>query len=105
MESQLKPFEEYVAQLSRLGVFPSLHRFYNGWTCILRNGTNRQIMPLDKKDHCWAETMLGALVLAVESLNEHFPEPDALRKYIDTGIEAKSETVFRETEEFHRLKR
>lgn len=85
MELQLKGFEEYVAALSALGVYPTLNRYQNGWTCVLRNNLNRQLMPLDGKDHCWAETMLGALTDAVELLNQTFPNPKELHAYITSG--------------------
>lgn len=104
MESQLKSFEEYVTSLSQLGVFPSFNRYYNGWTCVLRNGLNRQIMPFDPKEQCWAETMLGALTAAVERLNKHFPEPKQLHKYIATGIDQNVESLLQSVEEFHGIR-
>lgn len=101
MESQLKPFEEYIALLSQSGVFPSFHRYYNGWTCVLRNSLNRQIMPFDQKDTCWGETIVEALTIAVDGLNKHFPDSKSLHKYIATGVEPNVETLLQNVESFH----
>jgi hypothetical protein len=104
METHLQPFEDYVTSLSHLGVFPSFSRYYNGWTCILRNSVNRQIMPFDLKEQCWAETMLGALTIAVDRLNKHFPEPKQLHKYIATGIDQNVESLLQSVEDFHSIR-
>ena len=91
MESQLKAFENYIASLANLGVFPTLHRHYNGWTCVLRNGTNKQLMPFEGENPCWGETAMDALSAAVDGLNQRFSEPRMLHKYIDTGIDPRNE--------------
>ena len=91
MESQLKAFESYVASLTNLGVFPTLHRHYNGWTCVLRNAGNKQLMPFAGEEACWGETSMIALTRAVEGLNQHFSDPRELHKYIDTGIDPRNE--------------
>jgi hypothetical protein len=92
MESQLSAFENYVTSLSNLGVFPSFHRHSNGWTCILRNSNNKQIMPFNAGETCWGETMMNALTAAVNGLNHHFTEPKELHRYIDTGVDSRNET-------------
>jgi hypothetical protein len=91
MESQLKAFEDYIASLANLGVFPALHRHSNGWTCVLRNSANIQIMPFKGEDACWGESVMDALINAVERLNQRFSEPRQLHKYIDTGIDPRNE--------------
>ena len=93
MESPLLSFEKYVSTLTSLGVFPSFHRHSNGWTCILRNGANKQIMPFNLEESCWGETMMDALTIAVEGLNQRFREPKELHKYIDTGFEQTDEAL------------
>ena len=91
MESQLSAFENYITSLTNLGVFPSFHRHSNGWTCILRNSANKQIMPFSGEEPCWGETMMTALMAAVEGLNRHFIEPKDLHRYIDTGVDPRGE--------------
>lgn len=91
MEFQLKDFENYISSLIDLGVFPTLRRHSNGWTCILRNSTNKQIMPFEGEESCWGETVMDALTNAVEVLNQRFTEPRQLHKYIDTGIDPRTE--------------
>lgn len=93
MESPLLPFEKYVSSLTSLGVFPSFHRHSNGWTCILKNGANKQIMPFNPEDSCWGGTMMDALTIAVGGLNQRFSDPKELHKYIDTGIDQKDESL------------
>lgn len=93
MSSQLKAFEEYITSLTGLGVFPTFNRLSNGWTCVLRNAANKQLMPFDNKEICWGETMLEALTGAVEGLNSRFSEPKELRKYIDTGFDRNIESL------------
>jgi hypothetical protein len=93
MESPLMPFEKYVLSLTNLGVFPSFHRHSNGWTCVLRNGANKQIMPFNADDSCWGETMMDALTIAVEGLNRRFREPKELHKYIDTGLDQNDDSL------------
>lgn len=93
MNSQLKAFEDYITSLTNLGVFPSFHRHSNGWTCILRNGANKQIMPFIVDETCWGETVMDALTIAVEGLNQRFNEPKELHKYIDTGIDQSIESL------------
>ncbi len=85
MTSALSSLEEYVTSLTTLGVFPTFVRNYNGWTCILKNGVNIQIMPFNG-EQCWGETMLDALTFAVDGLNRRFEKPEDLHKYINTGI-------------------
>lgn len=104
MESQLKEFEEYIAALTGLGVYPTFNRYYNGWTCVLRNSVNHQIMPFDQKDNCWAETLLGALTIAVNLLNEQFPDPKHLHKYIATGIDQNVDSILQNIESFHDIR-
>ena len=93
MESPLSSFEKYVSSLASLGVFASLHRHSNGWTCVLRNAANKQLMPFNLEDTCWGETIMDALVIAVEGMNQRFNEPKELHKYIDTGIEQKEDSL------------
>ncbi len=90
MNSQLKTFEEYINSLTNLGVFPSLYRHSNGWSCVLRNASNQQIMPINEKEICWGETLMNSLTVAVEGLNRRFNDPKELHKYIDTGIDHRS---------------
>jgi hypothetical protein len=92
MESQLTAFEIYINSLTTLGVFPTLQRHSNGWTCILRNSANKQIMPFNPEESCWGETIMAALTTAVEGLNQHFIEPKDLHRYIDTGIDPRNES-------------
>lgn len=92
MESQLTEFEKYITSLTNLGVFPSFQRHSNGWTCALRNGANKQLMPFTDGHFCWGETVMNALTIAVEALNKNFSDPKDLHKYIDTGIDPRSET-------------
>jgi len=91
MESQLTAFENYVTSLTNLGVFPTFQRHSNGWTCILRNSANKQIMPFNVTERCWGENMMAALTAAVEGLNQQFTEPKELHRYIDTGIDPRNE--------------
>ncbi len=91
MESQLKAFENYISSLTDLGVFSTLHRHYNGWTCVLRNAAGKQLMPFEGEDPCWGETAMNALTIAVDKLNHRFSEPKDLHKYIDTGINPQNE--------------
>jgi hypothetical protein len=92
MNSQLKAFEDYINSLTNLGVFPSFHRHSNGWTCLLRNGANKQIMPF-VDETCWGETLMDAVTAAVEGLNKRFSDSKALRQFIDTGIDQSTESV------------
>lgn len=85
MSSQLTSFENYIVSLVGLGVFPSFQRLHNGWICVLRNGSNKQLMPLAEKEPCWGATIFEALTTAVNGLNTSFPNPKALHQYIDTG--------------------
>lgn len=85
MNSQLTSFENYIASLIALGVFPSFQRLHNGWVCVLRNGSNKQLMPFAEKEPCWGQTIFEALTTAVNGLNVSFPNPKALHQYIDTG--------------------
>jgi hypothetical protein len=101
MVSQMNSFEDYVTSLTKLGVFPTLHRNYNGWYCILRNSANRQLMPFNDSEPCWAGTMLEALTIAVDRLNKRFKDPKELRKYIDTGLHQNVETLLRNVEYMH----
>ena len=100
MKAQLSPFEDYVTSLTELGVFPGFDRKYNGWHCILRNSANTKIMPPDD-EICWAETMLDALTLAVERLNDQFTSPEDLRKFIATGVEQNVESILENIEALH----
>ena len=93
MSSQLESFEDYINSLAGLGVFPSFNRLSNGWTCILRNGANKQLMPFNNKENCWGETIIEALTNAVEGLNSQFSDPRELRKYIDTGYDQSIESL------------
>lgn len=91
MESQLAAFEKYITSLTSLGVFPSFHRHSNGWTCILRNGNSKQIMPFSTDESCWGENLMDALTVAVDGLNHRFTDPKDLHRYIDTGIDPRTE--------------
>ena len=93
MEPQLTSFEKYVTSLTGLGVFPSFHRFSKGWTCLLRNRANKQIMPFNAEGNCWGETMMDALTAAVEGLNQHFNSPHELHRYIETGNNQSIESL------------
>ena len=93
MNSQLKPFEEYIISLTDLGVFPSFHKLTKGWVCVLRNGANKQIMPLSNEETCWGETALDALTIAVEGLNRRFSDPQVLRRYIETANPESAELL------------
>lgn len=103
MKSQLTPFENYVTSLVELGVFPTFERIYNGWNCALRNSANIQIMPTDEAQ-CWAETMIDALTLAVEGLNNRFKDPADLQKFINTGVYQNIESLLDSIESLHRIK-
>jgi len=103
MKSQLLPFEIYVTQLTHLGVFPTFERNYNGWSCVLRNSANRQVMPPDNAQ-CRAENMLDALTLAVDGLNKRFSDPKDLRKFIDTGVNENIDSLLENIESLHRVK-
>ena len=92
MESQLEAFEKYITSLVSLGVFPSFHRHSNGWTCVLRNNANKQIMPFTAEESCWGETVMDAVTAAVDGLNQRFTEPKDLHRYIDTGIDPRNES-------------
>ncbi len=87
MDSQLIVFEKYVTSLTGQGIFPEFHRQFDGWICILRNSSNKQIMPFNDKDFCWGETVIDALTVAVEGLNKRFKEPKELSIYIDIGTD------------------
>ena len=84
---QLIVFEKYVTSLTGRGIFPEFHRQFDGWLCILRNGSNKQIMPFNDKDYCWGETIVDALTVAVEGLNKRFKKPKELSIYIDIGTD------------------
>lgn len=100
MSSQLTSFENYITSLVSLGVFPSFQRLHNGWVCVLRNGSNKQLMPLAGKEICWGGTVFEALTIAVNGLNMSFPSPKALHQYIDTGDYHISEPVTAEILQF-----
>lgn len=103
MKASLAPFEEYVVSLTKLGVYPTLSRNYNGWVCVLRNGVNTQIMPVDDEE-CWGETMLDALTVAVARLNSQFSSAEDLHKYINTGICEDVEALLENIESLHQVK-
>lgn len=103
MKKTLEPFENYVNTLTALGVFPTLARNYNGWTCVLRNSVNVQIMPVGS-DQCWGETMLDALVSAVDGLNARFADPAEMHKYISSGVCQNIETLLANIESLHLVK-
>lgn len=103
MKNALQPFENYITSLITLGVFPTFNRTYNGWTCILRNGVNTQIMPF-KDEQCWGETILEALTVAVDGLNRQFTEPEDLHKYINTGICEDVESLLTNIESLYHVK-
>jgi hypothetical protein len=84
---QLIVFEKYVTSLTGRGIFPEFHRQFDGWICILRNSSNKQIMPFNDKDYCWGETIIDALTVAVEGLNKRFKKPNELSIYIDIGTD------------------
>ncbi len=92
MESQLTAFENYITSLTTLGVFPSFQRHSNGWTCVLRNGANKQLMPFADGEFCWGQTVMNSLTISVEELNKNFSDAKELHKYIDTGIDPRRET-------------
>jgi len=84
---QLIVFEKYVTSLTGRGIFPEFHRQFDGWICILRNSSNKQIMPFNDEDYCWGETIIDALTVAVEGLNKRFKKSKELSLYIDIGTD------------------
>jgi hypothetical protein len=93
MESPLIAFEKYITSLTNLGVFPIFQRHSNGWSCVLRNAANKQLMPFQLGEFCWGETIMDALTVAVTGLNQTFRDPKELHKYIDTGINKSDESL------------
>jgi len=87
MDSELIVFEKYVTSLTGRGIFPEFHRQFDGWICILRNSSNKQIMPFKDEDYCWGETILDSLTVAVEGLNNRFKKPKDLSIYIEMGTD------------------
>jgi len=86
-DSQFIVFEKYITSLTGRGIFPEFHRQFDGWICILRNSSNKQIMPFNDKDYCWGEILMDALTVAVGGLNERFKKPKDLSIYIDIGTD------------------
>ena len=103
MTSPLASLENYVTSLTDLGVFPTFVRNYNGWTCILKNGVNMQIMPVNG-EQCWGETMLDALTFAVDGLNKRFERPEDLHKYINTAVCRDIESLLDNIESMFQVK-
>lgn len=103
MTSTLSSLEDYVTSLTDLGVYPTFVRNYNGWSCILKNGVNMQIMPFNE-EQCWGETMLDALTIAVDGLNRRFEKPEDLHKYINTGICQDIESLLDNIESMFQVK-
>ena len=91
MKLQVNAFEDYVDSLAALGVYPSFHRHSKGWFCILRNASNKQLMPMNAGETCWGETIIEALTVAVENLNTRFGSPRELHRYIETGSDPNAE--------------
>ncbi len=87
MAPQLIIFEKYITSLTGRGIFPEFHRQFDGWICILRNSSNKQIMPFNDTDYCWGETIMNALTVAVEGLNKRFKTPNELSVYINIGTD------------------
>jgi hypothetical protein len=84
---QIESFESYITSLIGYGVFPSFHRYSDGWYCILRNEHNKQIMPLTRNENCWGESMYEAVIVAIEGLNARFADLEELQKHIQRGAD------------------